>query len=164
MVAANYALVMRLTIGIVLTLVGGIVAVIGLLGALGELMSLYSSALNDPLAADAPEGKAVGASMIRWVIIGATGVPLLLVGAVILKISLFQKLRKMHAARSAPARQVQVASHWETPPAAVRNKPAKPAAAPNVGTAARREERPSTKPMSDRRDELGESGGSKSER
>lgn len=84
---------LRLTLGIILTLVGGVVAIIGLLGALNELVSLYSSAMNDPLAADAPEGKAVGAAMFRWAIIGAVGVPFLLVGSVLLKLSLFQRLR-----------------------------------------------------------------------
>jgi len=84
---------MRLVLGIVLTLLGGAVAVAGLLGALSELVGMYSSALNDAMA-DGPEGKAVGASMMRWAIIGAAGVPFLLVGSVLLKISLFQKLRK----------------------------------------------------------------------
>lgn len=84
---------MRLTLGILLTLVGGAVVLVGLFGALSELIGLYASAMNDPLAADAPEGKAVGAAMFRWAIVGAVGVPFLLVGSVLLKLSLFQRLR-----------------------------------------------------------------------
>ena len=70
---------MRLTLGIILTLIGGVVAIIGLLGALNELVSLYSSAMNDPLAADALRARP-SAAMFRWAIIGAVGVPFLLVG------------------------------------------------------------------------------------
>lgn len=84
---------MRLTLGILLTIVGGAVVLVGLFGALSELIGLYSSAMNDPLAADAPEGRAVGAAMFRWAVVGAVGVPLLLVGSVLLKLSLFQRLR-----------------------------------------------------------------------
>lgn len=84
---------MRLTLGILFSLIGAAVAIVGLFGALSELIGLYSSALADPLAADAPEGKAVGAAMFRWAIIGAFGVPFLLVGSVLLKLSLFQRLR-----------------------------------------------------------------------
>lgn len=84
---------MRLTLGILLTLFGGAVALVGLFGALSELVGLYSSAMNDPLAADAPEGKAVGAAMFRWAVVGAVGVPFLLVGSVLLKLSFFQRLR-----------------------------------------------------------------------
>lgn len=154
---------MRLTIGIVLTLLGGVVVVVGLLGALNELVSLYSSALNDPLATDAPEGKVVGASMLRWAIVGAVGVPLLLFGVVLLKISLFQRLLKASRGpgvgrQFAPERGERQASHGhpvQPPRQKERGHESEVPSRPRSGSA------PASPP---RRDALGESGGSRSER
>lgn len=160
---------MRLTIGIVLTLVGGVVVVVGLLGALNELVGMYSAALNDALA-DGPEAKAVGANMMWWAIVGAAGAPFLLVGSVLLKISLFQKVRKMAKGSAAAAqRPVAVGSQWEVPRSKQGKAVSRPAPAPTQRPA------PSAKPASaqpaenqqidvPRRDQLGESGGNKSER
>jgi len=139
---------MRLIIGILFTVVGGLVAVIGLLGALNELVGMYSAALNDALA-DGPEGKAVGASMMRWAITGAAGVPFLISGTVLLKISLFQKIRKMRAAGAnrVPLPGRAAGSSWEAPRAP--KAPARPTPMPREKS---------------ERDQRGESGGSKSER
>lgn len=139
---------MRLFIGIMFAVVGGVVAVVGLLGALNELVGMYSSALNDALA-DGPEAKAVGANMLRWAITGAAGVPFLIIGTVLLKVSLFQKIRKMRAASASriPLPGRAAGSPWESPRAP--KDPARPMPAPRERT---------------QRDRLGESGGSKSER
>ncbi len=160
---------MRLTIGIMLTLLGGVVVVVGLLGALNQLVGMYSAALNDALA-DGPEAKAVGANMLRWAITGAAGVPFLIIGSVLLKISLFQKVRKMAKGNAAAAQRPTVtASKWEVP----RSKPGKPASTPAPAPTQRptpiqkpthaqpREKGPVDVP---RQDQLGESGGNKSER
>lgn len=143
---------MRLLIGFLLALVGGVIVVVGLLGALGELFALYSSALNDAMA-DGPEAKAVGANMMRWVILGVAGVPLLIVGVVILKISLIQKLLKMSKARDVRAQRPVAASKWDVPakPAGERSTE-RPQAVPPRPNAVRE--------MGER----GEGGGSKRER
>lgn len=137
----------RLFIGILFAVVGGVVVVVGLLGALNELVGMYSSALNDALA-DGPEAKAVGANMLRWAITGAAGVPFLIIGTVLLKISLFQKVRKMARGNAAMAQRTTVgASNWETP--RVAKGPGVPEPSPREKSG---------------RDRFGESGGSKSER
>jgi hypothetical protein len=138
---------MRLFIGILFAVVGGLVAVIGLLGALNELVGMYSSALNDALA-DGPEAKAVGANMLRWAITGAAGVPFLVIGTVLLKISLFQKVRKMARGNAAAVQRPTIgASQWDAP--SVAKGPGVP--------------KPKPREKSER-DRSGESGGSKSER
>ncbi len=160
---------MRLIIGILFALIGGVVVVVGLLGALNELVGMYSAALNDAMA-DGPEGKAVGANMMRWAIVGAAGAPFLLVGSVMLKISLFQKVRKMAQGNAAAAQRSGAArSQWETS----RSMPGKATQTPTPATgqsatpiaspATRRS--PATQPLDvPRRDSLGESGGNKRER
>jgi hypothetical protein len=163
---------MRLFIGILFTVVGGVVAVVGLLGALGELVGMYSSALNDAMA-DGPEGKAVGASMMRWAVIGATGVPFLLVGSVMLKISMFQKMRRM-ARGGALVAQMPAQAAMRKPgagrvPGSAQGSGQGPAAADSQWEVARdrsAKDRVSAPPArgTPRREDLGESGGNKSER
>ena len=120
-------------LAILLTLVGGAIVVTGIVGALGELVGLYSSALNDAMA-EGPEPKAVRSEMIQWAITGAAGVPFLLIGTVMLKISFFQKLLGR-------GKKARANADWSAP--------ANPIATPHGTT---------------RRDDLGESGGSKRER
>jgi hypothetical protein len=134
---------MRLLWAILFTAIGGAVVVIGIVGALSELIGLYSSALNDAMA-EGPEPKAIRSEMIQWAITGATGIPFLLIGSVMLKITMFQKL-------TGRGRKGVKRVDW-TVPAAEPDQPApvKPEAQP-------------PKHGAPRRDNLGESGGNKSE-
>jgi hypothetical protein len=86
----------RTIIALVLFMIGMGIVLYGLGAAVMELVGLYSSALNDPLA-DSPRGEARGVSdrMVRDVIIGGIGVVPLLVGSVMLKMGFFGFVRKM---------------------------------------------------------------------
>ncbi len=85
---------MRTVLGTLLLLIGAAVMLYGLGTALLELMGLYQGALSDPLGQ--PEGAETDISrrMIRAAITGALGIPPFLVGAVLLKITLIQRLRR----------------------------------------------------------------------
>lgn len=163
---------MRLLLGIVFALGGGAVVLVGLLGALHELVGLYSSALNDPLAVDSPEGKVVGASMMRWAATGCAGVPFLIIGVVLLKISLFQKIMRASKGSGmslrAPERVMpEMEPSRKQPRSSSKDgehgpRPGRATGAGSQGPAQRQahEERD----LTPRRGELGESGGNKSER
>ncbi|MFN7396941.1 MAG: hypothetical protein ACK5UW_08355 [bacterium] len=77
---------MKLTIGLVLTIVGTALAVLGIVMALMSIASLYQQGLNDPLATHSPDvdSKLVGASALRWVIAGVVGAVMSVIGSVLL--------------------------------------------------------------------------------
>ncbi len=85
---------MRTLLGLILVLLGGAVALIGIGMALLAFASLYQGALADPL--NQPDGaeKAVGDAMWRWAMIGVGGLAPFLLGSVLLKMSLFHRLSK----------------------------------------------------------------------
>ena len=85
---------MRTAIAFILFLGGMAVVLYGLGSALLELIGLYSSALNTPL--DNPAGGEQGVSnrMFRYVIIGACGVPPMLVGSVMLSIGFWSRVMR----------------------------------------------------------------------
>lgn len=85
---------MRTMLGLILTLAGAAIIVYGIYGAMTELAGMYQGALEDALASPQGGEEGVGDRMLRGVKIGAVGVPLLLVGSFMLKMSLFQRLRK----------------------------------------------------------------------
>lgn len=87
----------RTLIGLALLLVGMAVVLVGLGAAVMELVRLYGSALRDPLADTPGPGaeRGVGDRMIRDVIIGATGVPPMVVGSVMLGMGFFGLLRRL---------------------------------------------------------------------
>ncbi|MBX3387334.1 MAG: hypothetical protein KF768_12255 [Phycisphaeraceae bacterium] len=85
-------------LGLVLVLIGLAIAGWGIAGALGELVGLYSSAIEDPLAAPKTgagvEGEeAVAKAMIDHVITGIMGVPFLLVGGLLMAFGRKRKRR-----------------------------------------------------------------------
>lgn len=84
----------RKTVAWLLMLVGGGIVLVGVGSALRELGSLYSDIMADPLGQ--PEGReeAVIPAMLRGVLIGAAGVPILLAGSVMLMAS---RIRARHA-------------------------------------------------------------------
>lgn len=85
---------MRRTLGLLLMLIGGLVMLAGIGLALKELASLYGGVLSDPLGQ--PEGveKQTSRAMIQYVILGAAGVPVFLVGTFLLKKSVIQRLHR----------------------------------------------------------------------
>jgi len=84
----------RKTVAWLLMLAGGGIVLVGIGTALRELGSLYSDIMADPLGQ--PEGReeAVIPAMLRGVLIGAAGVPILLAGSVMLMAS---RIRARHA-------------------------------------------------------------------
>lgn len=93
---------MRTVIAFILFLVGMGVVLYGLGSALLELIGLYQGALSDPLGAHDPSAtqavepaKAVGDRMWHFAMIGMAGVPLLLVGSVMLSMGFWRRVRRM---------------------------------------------------------------------
>jgi ascorbate-specific PTS system EIIC-type component UlaA len=86
----------RTALGLILVLLGAAVMLYGLGTALAELIGLYQGALTDPLAEPAVSENDTSQAMIRAAIIGAAGIPVFVVGSVLLKITLVQRLRRKH--------------------------------------------------------------------
>ncbi len=83
---------MRTLIGIVLVLIGGGIVLYGLWQALTPLFGLYQGALADPMGQPDGTEESVSASMLDAVKIGAIGLPFLIIGTVLLKISFYRRL------------------------------------------------------------------------
>ncbi|HMN39381.1 MAG TPA: hypothetical protein PKE29_00950 [Phycisphaerales bacterium] len=96
---------LRTLIGLVLLLAGTAVVLYGLGAAIMELVHLYGSALSDPMADTPGVGAERGVSdrMIRDVIIGAIGVPPMVIGSVMLGMGLFGLMRRLLSPMAAPA-------------------------------------------------------------
>ena len=76
--------------------VGGLAVVLYGIGfALKEFVGMYSSAIEAPL--ETPEGgeKGVSERMIRYVIIGACGIPALMVGSAMMGMGFIARVIKM---------------------------------------------------------------------
>ena len=84
---------MRTAIGLILVLAGGGLILFGIGGALMALFGLYGNAIDNAMGMSATAEQDASRAMIRSVIVGACGVPLFLVGSVLLKVTLFQKVR-----------------------------------------------------------------------
>jgi hypothetical protein len=91
--------IIGITIGLVLSLAGAAVVIVGIGMAVHELIGLYQGAINDPMHEPQGGEKAVSARMIHGVLIGAAGVPFLIIGSVLLKVTLFQRLFGRRAGR-----------------------------------------------------------------
>ncbi len=92
---------MRTLMAVTLFLVGLCVTLYGLGMAIAELVGLYQGALNDPLGAQDVGGaqavepaKVVGDRMWRSALIGMAGLPLLIIGSVMLSLSVWRRLRR----------------------------------------------------------------------
>ena len=85
---------MKKTLAWLLVIVGGGIVLVGIATALRELGLLYADLMTDPL--DQPEGReeAVVPAMLRGVLIGAVGVPILLTGSFMLMAA---RIRARHA-------------------------------------------------------------------
>ena len=85
----------RTVIAIVLFVGGLAVVLYGIGFALKEFVGMYSSAIESPL--DSPEGgeKGVSERMIRYVIIGAIGIPPLMVGSAMMGMGFVARVIKM---------------------------------------------------------------------
>jgi hypothetical protein len=86
----------RTLIGLVLVLVGLGITLYGLGSALSELVGLYAGALKDAMADPANGGeRGVSARMTRDVWVGVAGVPVLLVGYVLLHVGVIGAIRRL---------------------------------------------------------------------
>ena len=85
----------RTVIAIVLFVGGLAVVLYGIGFALKEFVGMYSSAIESPL--DSPVGgeKGVSERMIRYVIIGAVGIPPLMVGSAMMGMGFVARVIKM---------------------------------------------------------------------
>jgi hypothetical protein len=90
---------MRTALGLILTVLGAGIMLYGIGAALVELIDLYQSTMADPL--NQPEGgeAAVSSRMIRSLLIGAAGIPALLIGSLLLRVSILQRIGRRRAAR-----------------------------------------------------------------
>jgi hypothetical protein len=95
----------RNIIAAILLLGGMAVVLYGLGAAIMELVRMYGSALSDPLA-DPPGagaergGGGVGDRMVRDVIIGAIGIPPMLIGSLMLGVGVLGLLRRLIAGKT----------------------------------------------------------------
>lgn len=83
----------RTLLGVVLLLVGGAVILWGIAEALIPLIRYYGQALEAPLDQKEEAEQLLSAAMKRGVLIGAAGVIPFLIGSVLLKVTLLQRLR-----------------------------------------------------------------------
>jgi hypothetical protein len=83
---------MRAALGIILVLAGGGLLVYALLAGLHELRGLYEGAANDALGMSPTAEKDASRAMISAAIVGVCGMPLLLAGSVMLKVSVWQRV------------------------------------------------------------------------
>lgn len=90
----------RFTLGIVLTLVGGGLCILGIFLGLAPLFNVYSDALADPLKDSGVTAQQTSSAMLKGLVVGAIGVPVFLVGSIMTGNSLIQKLRRMSASNS----------------------------------------------------------------
>ena len=90
---------MRTAIGLILFFGGLALTLYGLGTAILELVGLYSNAVNAPL--DNPTGGEQGVSqrMIRAAILGACGVPPMILGSVLLGIGLWGRVTRKFRGR-----------------------------------------------------------------
>jgi len=90
-------------IGFILILAGLSVGLAGLYIALQPVIGMYESALSDPLdsGGDDPEAKQVQSRIFRGVMIGAVGVPFLLLGTVLFVSGRMQARRRKRLGRTA---------------------------------------------------------------
>jgi hypothetical protein len=83
----------RMVIGLILMLVGGAVILYGIAAALSQLFGLYQGAVDNAMGMSATAEQEASKGMMRAVIVGACGVPVFLVGSMLLKVSVFQRMR-----------------------------------------------------------------------
>jgi hypothetical protein len=91
---------MRLLFALLLWVIGAGIMVYGIGHALMELSSVYQGAISKPL--DQPENveKVFSQNMIRSLIIGAAGIPFLLIGTVMVRGALARKRRDSRLKRN----------------------------------------------------------------
>lgn len=96
---------MRLALGLFLMFVGGAVMVAGIVLAVLKLASLYQGALDAPL--DQPPGTeaAVETGMLHGVAFGAIGIVPFIIGSVLVKATIAQKIIRARAKRQQQAAQ-----------------------------------------------------------
>ena len=88
---------MRLFIGLLLLLIGAAFLIAGIVMGLEPLISLYRGALNNPLGQPGSVEQDTSHAMFHGLAIGAVGILPFLIGSALVKVSLFQKLRKKRA-------------------------------------------------------------------
>ncbi len=85
---------MKVILGVALTVVGAAIVLWGVFDALVPLMNYYKANVENAMGVPDGAEQRLSGTMLRAVVKGAVGVPVLLSGSVLLKISFFQRLRK----------------------------------------------------------------------
>jgi hypothetical protein len=83
-------------IGLGLTVVGGVLALIGIVMAVSSIGALYSQALDDPMAARSSDidPKAAGSVALRWAIVGGVGAVASVVGSFMTGLTVIAWIRR----------------------------------------------------------------------
>jgi hypothetical protein len=90
---------MRLLIALVLWVIGVGVMLYGIGNALLEISSLYQGAINNPLNQPDNAEKMFSERMIRMLIIGAAGIPFLIIGTIMVRSAAAARRRELRTAR-----------------------------------------------------------------
>jgi hypothetical protein len=87
---------MKLKIGIALTLIGTIVALVAIVMALRPIGALYDQGINDPMATRGPDidPKLASSTALTWVIVGITGAVTAAVGGFLMGGSIIKVMLK----------------------------------------------------------------------
>lgn len=85
---------MKTIVGIILAVVGAAVVLWGVFDALLPLMNYYKANVENAMGVPDGAEQQLSSTMIRAVIKGAVGVPFLIAGSVLLKVSFVQRLRR----------------------------------------------------------------------
>jgi hypothetical protein len=133
---------MKSLVGFALVIVGIVVIVFGMYQALRPVVAMYQEAMTDPMGTEAQASGQpdildsakddVPKQMFRGIAIGAVGLVPLLIGSVLVKIAIFQRLRrsKMFAPQAHPPGHAAMPRPTPTPtPIPPRPHPAGKAAA-----------------------------------
>lgn len=88
---------MKLSLGLILTLVGGAVVLVGMYMALAPVIHMYQANLENAMGQPDGAEQQVGKDMWKGVIVGAVGIVPFLIGTVLLKAALFRKIRNKFA-------------------------------------------------------------------
>src|SRR5262245_49901947 len=90
---------MRLLIAILLWIIGVGVMLYGIGNALLEIASVYQGAIDNPLNQPDNAQKVFSDRMIRMLIIGAAGIPFLIIGTLMVRSAAAARRRELRAAR-----------------------------------------------------------------
>lgn len=87
---------MKLKLGIILTLIGTVVAVVAIVMALKPIGALYDQGINDPMATRSPDidPKLASRTALTWVVVGIAGALVAAIGGFLMGGSIIKIILK----------------------------------------------------------------------